>query len=129
MRSIIRGSLILCQSTTFIREQQGERRENRKEGREEKRVKRKRTIIIIVTNHHLLHLAVVAHLAPKVLVEGVKVVLQLRGVHLVLGVVGRVLVQVGQQDRLRVRGLDVFARAPIAVPARTDLVVEGAVDL
>ncbi len=59
-------------------------------------------IIVIVANHHLLELAVLAHLTPKVLVEGVEVVLQLRGIHLVLRVVGRVLVQVGQEDRLRV---------------------------
>lgn len=55
-------------------------------------------------------------------------VLQLAGVHLVFRVVGRVLVEVGQEDGLRVRGLDVLARAAVAVPARADLVVEGAVD-
>ena len=54
-------------------------------------------------------------------------VLQLRRVHLVLGVVGRVLVQVRQQDRLRVGGLHVLPRAPVAVPAGADLVVETAV--
>lgn len=87
------------------------------------------TIIIIITNHHLLHLPVLAHLAPEILVEGVEVVLQLARVHLVLGVVGRVLVQVGQQNRLRVRGLDMLARTAVAVPAGADFVVEGAVDL
>lgn len=56
-------------------------------------------------------------------------VLQLAGVHLVLGVVGRVLVEVGEEDCLAVGRLDVLARAPVAVPARSDLVVEGAVDL
>ena len=56
-------------------------------------------------------------------------VLQLRRVHAVLGVVRRVLVEVGQEDGLRVRGLDVLARAAVAVPACADLVVEGAVDL
>lgn len=56
-------------------------------------------------------------------------VLQLARVHLDLGVVGRVLVQVRQQDGLAVRRLDVLARAPVAVPARSDLVVEGTVDL
>ena len=55
-------------------------------------------------------------------------VLQLAGVHLVLGVVGRVLVQVGQEDGLRVGGLDVLAAAAVAVAAGADLVVEGAVD-
>ena len=55
-------------------------------------------------------------------------VLQLRGVHLVLGVVGRVLVEVGEQDGLRIRGLDVFPRAAIAVAAGADFVVERTVD-
>lgn len=51
-----------------------------------------RTIIIIIANDHLLHLAVPAHLAPKILVEGVEMVLQLAGVHLIFWVVGWVLV-------------------------------------
>ena len=68
-----------------------------KGGKEKEGEKKKKnhTIIIIITNHHLLHLAVLAHLAPEILIEGVEVVLQLAGVHLVLGVVGWVLVQVG----------------------------------
>lgn len=99
----------------------------RREGSETSHAKL--TIIIIVTDDHLLHLSVLAHLAPKVLVESVEVVLQLARVHLVLGVVRRVLVQVRQQDRLRVGGLDVLARAAIAVAAGADFVVEGAVDL
>ena len=86
------------------------------------------TIVVVIANHHLLGLAVLAHFAPKVLVEGVEVVLQLARVHLVLGVVGRVLVEVGQEDGLRVRGLDVLAAAAVAVAAGADLVVEGAVD-
>ena len=56
-------------------------------------------------------------------------VLELARVHLVLGIVGGVLVQVGEKDRLRVGGLDVFARAAVAVAAGADFVVEGAVDL
>ena len=88
-----------------------------------------RTIIVVVTHHHLLRLPVLAHLAPEILVEGVEVVLQLARVHLVLGVVGRVLVQVGQKDGLGVGRLDVLARAAVAVAAGADLVVEGAVDL
>ena len=55
-------------------------------------------------------------------------VLQLRWIHLVLGIVGRVLVQVRQEDRLRVRGLDVLPRASVSVPTCADLVVEGAVN-
>lgn len=60
------------------------------------------TVVVVVANNHLFNLAVLAHLAPKVLVKGVKVVLQLLGVHLALWVVGWVLVQVGQEDGLRV---------------------------
>lgn len=56
-------------------------------------------------------------------------VLQLAWVHLVLGVVGRVLVHVWHQDGLRVGRLDVFPRASVAMSAGSDLVVEGAIDL
>jgi hypothetical protein len=88
-----------------------------------------RTVVVVVAYDQLLDEAVLAQLAPDVLVEGVKVHLHLLRVHLVLGVVGRVLVEVGQQDRLRVRRLDVLARASVAVPACANLVVETAVDL
>ncbi len=86
-----------------------------------------RTVVVVVANHHLLRLAVFAHLAPKVLVEGIEVVLQLARVHLVLGVVGRVLVQVRQEDGLGVGWFDVLATATVAVAAGADFVVEGAV--
>lgn len=86
-------------------------------------------VVVVVAHDELLELAVLAHLAPYVLVEGVEVVLQLRRVHAVLGVEGRVLVQVRHQDRLAVRRLDVLPGAAVAVPARPDLVVERAVDL
>ena len=66
------------------------------------------TVVVVVANHHLLDLAVLAHLAKEVLVECIKVVLELGRVHLVFGIEGRVLVQVREEDRLRVRGLDVF---------------------
>jgi len=56
-------------------------------------------------------------------------VLQLAGIHLVLGIVGRVLVEVGKQDRLAVGRLDMFSRAAVAVPACADLVVEGTVNV
>lgn len=87
------------------------------------------TIIVIITDNQFLEFAVFAHLAPHVLVKGVEVVLQLARVHLVLGVVGRVLVHVGHEDSLRVRGLHMLARAAVTVAACTDLVVEGAIDL
>jgi hypothetical protein len=57
------------------------------------------------------------------------VVLKLARVHLVLGIVGRILVEVWEQDGLGVGRLDVFSRASIAMAASTDLVVERAVDL
>lgn len=60
------------------------------------------TIVIIITYYQLLQLAVLAHLAPDILVERVEVVLELRRVHLVLGIIGWVLVQVRQEDCLRV---------------------------
>ena len=66
-------------------------------------------IVIVVADDDFLDLAVLAHLGPEVFVEGVEVVLELGGVHFVLRVVGRVLVEVGQEDGLGVGGLDVFA--------------------
>jgi hypothetical protein len=86
------------------------------------------TIVIIVTNHYLLNLAILAHLAPEVLVESIEVVLQLTRIHLDFRVVGGVLVEIGQKDRLAVGRLNVLSRAAVAMPARADLVVEGAVD-
>jgi hypothetical protein len=94
-----------------------------------KQTAEKLTIVIIIANHHLLNLAILAHFAPEILVKRIEMILQLAGIHLVLGVVGRVLVEVGEEDRLRVGGLDVFARAAVAVAAGADFVVEGAVDL
>lgn len=55
--------------------------------------------------------------------------LHLRRVHLVLRIILRVLIQVREQDGLRVRGFDVLARAAVAVSTGAYLVVETAVDL
>lgn len=85
------------------------------------------TVIIVVAHDQLLDQPVLAQLAPNVLVEGVKVHLHLLRVHFVLRVVRRVLVQVRQQNRLRVRRLNVLARAAVSVAAGADFVVEGAV--
>lgn len=85
-------------------------------------------VVVVVAHDQLLDLAVLAHLAPDVLVEGVEVVLELRGVHSVLGIEGRVLIEVGHQDRLGVGRFHVLPRAAVAVAARADLIVEGAVD-
>lgn len=59
-------------------------------------------IVIVVAHHHFLDLAVLAHLAPKIFIERIEVVLQLGRVHLVLRVVGWVLVEVGQENGLGV---------------------------
>jgi hypothetical protein len=79
-----------------------------------------RTIIVIVANNELLELAVLAELAPNVLVEGVEVVLELGGVHAVLRIVRRVLVEVGHENGLTVGGLDVLSGAAVAVSTSTD---------
>lgn len=49
-------------------------------------------VVVVVTHDQLLELAVLAHLAPDIFVEGIEVVLELGGVHAVLGVEGWVLV-------------------------------------
>lgn len=59
-------------------------------------------VIVVVADNQFLQLAVLAHLTPHILIECIEVVLQLAGVHLVLGVVGWVLIHVGHQDRLGV---------------------------
>ena len=91
--------------------------------------RRQLTIIIVITNNHLLHLPKLTHLAPKILIERVKVHLQLFRIQLRLWVVCRVLVQVWKENGLRVGRLDVLARASVSVAAGADLVVERAVDL
>ena len=58
------------------------------------------TIIIIIANNHLFNLAKLAHLAPEIFVKGIEMILQLAGVHLNFGIVGRVLIEVGEQDGL-----------------------------
>lgn len=60
------------------------------------------TIVIVVADYHFFNFSVLAHLAPKVLVERVKVVLQLAWVHLVLRIVGWVLIHVWEQHCLTV---------------------------
>jgi len=52
------------------------------------------TIVVVITNHDFLHLAKLAHLAPDILIEGVKVILELLWVHGVFGVVRWVEVHV-----------------------------------
>jgi hypothetical protein len=88
----------------------------------------KRTVIVVVAYYKLLHKSVLAQLAPDVLVEGVEMHLHLLRVHLILGIVCRILVQVREEDSLAVRRLDMLARAAVTVTAGANLVVEGAVD-
>ena len=54
----------------------------------------KLTVVVIVAYHDLFHLAVFTHLAPKVLIEGVKMILQLTRVHLILRVESGILIEV-----------------------------------
>lgn len=89
----------------------------------------KLTVIVVVAYDELLHESILAQLTPDILIERIKVHLHLLRIHLVLGIVRWVLVQVWQEDGLRVGRLDVFARAAVAVAAGADLIVEGAVDL
>ena len=55
--------------------------------------------------------------------------LHLLRVHFILGIIRRILVQVGQEDCLAVGWLDVLSRTAITVTAGTNFVVERAVDL
>lgn len=55
-------------------------------------------------------------------------ILQLGSVHTVLGVKGRILVEVRHENGLAVAGLDVFARTAIAMTASTNFIVEATVD-
>lgn len=56
-------------------------------------------------------------------------VLELAGVHLVLRIVCWVMIQVWEEDSLRVGGLDMLPRTAVAMAASADFVVEGAVNL
>jgi hypothetical protein len=72
---------------------------------------------------------VLAQLDVKVLVEPVKVFLQLLLRYRVpFEAVRGVVVNVGKEDGLGELGLDVLSGTPVSVPARPDLEVEGAVD-
>lgn len=51
-------------------------------------------------------------------------ILELRRIHFVLGVVGGVLVEIWEEDRLGVRGLDVLARTAVTVATSSDFVIE-----
>lgn len=57
----------------------------------------------------------------KVFVHRIKALLELLFRELAHGVVGRIMVHIRQEYRLRERRLDVFTRATVSVPACTDL--------
>ena len=67
------------------------------------------TVVVIITHHDFLWFTVLAHLAPKIFVKGVEVVLQLAGVHLVFRIVGGVLIEVGEENGLRIGRFDMFS--------------------
>jgi hypothetical protein len=87
-------SFAACQHPRFLKERER---------------KKAHTIIIIITNNHFLNLPKLTHLAPEILIKSIEVILQLTSIHLVLGIVGGVLVQVWEEDGLRVGRLDVFS--------------------
>ena len=86
------------------------------------------TIVIVVADYNLLYLSIFTHFAPEILVEGVEMILQLAGVHLVLRIIGRVLIEIWEENGLRVGWLYMFPRASVAVSACADFVIERAVD-
>ena len=87
------------------------------------------TVVVVVANDNLFYFSVFAHLAPEIFIEGVKVILQLARVHLVLGIVGGVLIEVREKDGLGVGWFDMFSRAAVTVSTSAYFIIEGAVDL
>lgn len=63
---------------------------------------RELTVIVVIAYDYLFWFAVLAHLAPEILVECIKMILQLRGVHFVFRVVSGVLIEIGKEDGLRI---------------------------
>jgi hypothetical protein len=86
------------------------------------------TIIVIITDHHLFNLSKLAHFTPEILVKRIKVILQLTWIHLVLWIVCWILVEIWEENGLRVRGFNMFSRTAIAVATGSDFVVERAVE-
>ena len=83
----------------------------------------------IVAHMHLLDLAVPhAELDEDILVEIVKVRLNLLWLHPVVGKMLRVLVHVANENSLAERGLVMYPKARVAMAAGTNLVVERTVD-
>lgn len=66
-------------------------------------------IVVVVANHHFFNLPVFTHFAPEVLVERIKVVLQLGRIHLVLLIIRRVLIKVREENSLAVGGFDMLS--------------------
>ena len=88
----------------------------------------KLTVIVIITHDDLFGLAILAHLAPEVFVKGIEMILKLTGVHLIFGIICRILVEIGKENRLRIRRFNMLSRATITVAACANFVVKGAID-
>lgn len=82
----------------------------------------------VITNMHFLDLAVFCQLDEKVLIDVVKVFLNLGFGEGAVGVVGGVVIDVWDEDCLGEIGLNVFPRASVAVSAGSDFEVERTVD-
>ena len=67
-------------------------------------------------------------LAIEIFIYGIKALLELLLGQLADGVMGGVVIDIWEQNRLRERWADVFPRAAVTVSTSTDFVVEGAVD-
>ena len=86
-----------------------------------------KVIANIIADMHFFNLAIFRQLDKEILVDVVKVLLDLGFCQRAVGVVRRVVVNVGDKDGLREIGLDVFPGAPVAVSACSDFEVERTV--
>lgn len=82
----------------------------------------------IITDMHLLDFTVLGQFDKEILVDIVKVLLNLSLGQITTGIMGRVMVHVGDKDGLREIGFDVFTRTTITMSTSTNLEVEGTVD-
>lgn len=82
----------------------------------------------VITDMHFLDLAVFRQLDKKVLIDVVKVFLNLGFGEGAVGVVGGVVVDVWDEDCLGEVGLNVFPRTSVTVSAGSNFEVERTVD-
>ena len=50
------------------------------------------TVVVVIAHNHFFNLSKFTHFAPKILIESIKVVLQLHCIHLDLWIIGGILV-------------------------------------